>query len=72
MAGAFCACEPLHRNAPSGTHGREDVLYRAAIPISLLCPLDRAAIAIGCSLPEVVEQAIREYCVLRGVWLAEG
>jgi len=67
MAGAFCACEPFHTNAPVGHRLRDDVLCRAVIPVRFLCALDQIAISSARSLPEVVEQAIAEYCESRGV-----
>lgn len=67
MAGAFCACEPFHRNAPAGDRFPEDLRFRALIPGHVLCALDRIAISAGRSLPEAIEQAIAEYCESRGV-----
>ncbi len=65
--GAFCGCEPYHERPPVGEFLREDVIYRASIPIPYLCPLDKIAIATGRSLPGVVEDAITQYCLARGV-----
>ena len=65
--GTFCRCEPHHRNALAQGRIREDVLYRTIIPVGLLCVLDRLAIAEGKSMPQMVEEAIAEYCRGRGV-----
>lgn len=65
--GAFYSCEPYHQRPPVGEFFREDAILRAAIPIPFLCPLDKIGIATRRSLPEVVEEAITQYCLARGV-----
>lgn len=63
----LCGCEPYHQRPAAGAHFREDSIYRAVLPASYLCPLDRIGLAAGRSLPEVIEDAITQYCLSGGV-----
>lgn len=45
----------------SETKIREDVLYRSVLPTHLLDPLVQLTERQNCSLPELVEDAVKQY-----------